>query len=124
MSTERTDITLPPDLSRSSGTGPVRLQEPVYVNSIPPCNNACPAGENIQAWHDKAQAADFEAAWRILVENNTMPSIHGRVCYHPCESACNRGHVDEAVSIHPEPLETWVVTSRLVYEYEKALGKA
>lgn len=100
MSTERTDITLPPDLSRSSGTGPVRLQEPVYVNSIPPCNNACPAGENIQAWLDKAQAGDFEAAWRILVENNPMPSIHGRVCYHPCESACNRGQVDEAVSIH------------------------
>jgi NADPH-dependent glutamate synthase beta subunit-like oxidoreductase len=100
MSIERTDITLPPDLSRSSGTGPVRLQEPVYVDSIPPCNHACPAGENIQAWLDKAQAGDFEAAWRILVENNPMPSIHGRVCYHPCESACNRGQVDQPVSIH------------------------
>ena len=100
MSIERTDITLPPDLSRSSGTGPVRLQEPVYVNSIPPCNHACPAGENIQAWLDKAQAGEFEEAWRILVESNPMPSIHGRVCYHPCESACNRQHVDDSVSIH------------------------
>ncbi len=100
MSIERTDITLPPDLSRSSGTGPVRLQEPVYVNSIPPCNHACPAGENIQAWLDKAQAGQFEEAWRILVESNPMPSIHGRVCYHPCESACNRQHVDDSVSIH------------------------
>ena len=100
MSSARRDITLPPDLSRSSGTGPVRQQEPIYVDSIPPCNHACPAGENIQAWLDKAQAGEFEAAWRILVENNPMPSIHGRVCYHPCESACNRGHVDESVSIH------------------------
>ena len=100
MSSERSDITVPPDLSQKSGTGPVRHQEPIYVDSIPPCNHACPAGENIQAWLDKAQAGDFEAAWRILVENNPMPSIHGRVCYHPCESACNRQHVDDSVSIH------------------------
>jgi len=100
MSTDRSDITLPPDMNLKSGTGPVRLQEPVYVNSIPPCNHACPAGENIQGWLDKAQAGDFEAAWRILVADNPMPSIHGRVCYHPCESSCNRQHVDDAVSIH------------------------
>ena len=100
MSTDRSDITLPPDLRQKSGTGPVRFQEPVYVDSIPPCNNACPAGENIQGWLDKAQAGDFEAAWRILVADNPMPSIHGRVCYHPCESSCNRQHVDDAVSIH------------------------
>jgi len=70
------------------------------VDSIPPCNHACPAGENIQAWLDKAQAGDFEGAWRILVQDNPMPAIHGRVCYHPCESSCNRQHVDDAVSIH------------------------
>jgi len=100
MANPRSDITRPPDLSRKSGTGPVRLQHPVYVDSIPPCNHACPAGENIQGWLDKAQAGDFEAAWRILVRDNPMPAIHGRVCYHPCESNCNRRHVDEPVSIH------------------------
>lgn len=100
MSTQRSDITRPPDLSRKSGTGPVRLQQPVYIDTIPPCNHACPAGENIQGWLDKAQAGDFEAAWRILVRDNPMPAIHGRVCYHPCESNCNRRNVDEPVSIH------------------------
>ncbi|MBT8048480.1 MAG: NAD(P)-binding protein [Xanthomonadales bacterium] len=100
MSTVRTDITLPPDLRKSTGTGPVRLQQPVFVDSIPPCNHACPAGENIQAWLDKAQAGDFESAWRILVRDNPMPSVHGRVCYHPCEASCNRQQVDDAVSIH------------------------
>jgi len=100
MSTVRTDITLPPDLRKSIGTGPVRLQQPVFIDSIPPCNHACPAGENIQAWLDKAQAGDFEGAWRTLVRDNPMPAIHGRVCYHPCESSCNRQHVDDAVSIH------------------------
>jgi NADPH-dependent glutamate synthase beta subunit-like oxidoreductase len=100
MTTSRTDITLPPDLRLKSGTGPVRFQQPIFVDTIPPCNHACPAGENIQAWLDKAQAGDFEAAWKILVRDNPMPSIHGRVCYHPCESSCNRQHVDDAVSIH------------------------
>ena len=100
MPNVRSDITLPPDLRQSTGTGPIRLQEPIYVDSIPPCNHACPAGENIQGWLDKAQAGEFEAAWRILVADNPMPSVHGRVCYHPCESSCNRQHVDEPVSIH------------------------
>jgi NADPH-dependent glutamate synthase beta subunit-like oxidoreductase len=100
MPISRSDITLPPDLRLKSGTGPVRHQQPVFVDSIPPCNSACPAGENIQAWLDKAQAGDFEAAWRILVRDNPMPAIHGRVCYHPCESSCNRQHVDDPVSIH------------------------
>jgi NADPH-dependent glutamate synthase beta subunit-like oxidoreductase len=100
MSTVRPDIASPPDLKKSSGTGPVRLQQPVYVNSIPPCNHACPAGENIQAWLDKAQGGDFEEAWKILVRDNPMPAIHGRVCYHPCETSCNRQHVDDAVNIH------------------------
>lgn len=100
MANRRMDITLPPDLRRKSGTGPVRLQQPEYVDSIPPCNHACPAGENIQGWLDRAQAGDFEAAWRILVRDNPLPAVHGRVCYHPCESACNRRQVDEAVSVH------------------------
>jgi NADPH-dependent glutamate synthase beta subunit-like oxidoreductase len=100
LANPRSDITRPPDLRQKSGTGPVRLQQPIYADSIPPCNHACPAGENIQAWLDKAQAGDFEGAWRILVRDNPMPAIHGRVCYHPCESSCNRRQVDDAVSIH------------------------
>jgi len=67
---------------------------------MPPCNDACPAGENIQAWLALSQAGDHEAAWRELVQNNPMPSIHGRVCYHPCEDVCNRAFTDSAVSIH------------------------
>ena len=96
----RTDITRPPDLNKKSGTGPIRLRQPVYQDSIPPCNYACPAGENIQAWLALAQAHRFEEAWLTLVNDNPLPGVHGRVCYHPCESNCNRAHVDDAVSIH------------------------
>jgi len=95
------DLTKSADLTRhDQGTGARRTRRPEYFDFLPPCNDACPAGENIQAWLALAQAGDFEAAWRELVRNNPMPSIHGRVCYHPCEDVCNRVHTDSAVSIH------------------------
>ncbi len=83
-----------------SGAGPARVERPVYVNLLPPCNAACPAGENIQGWLAQAQAGENERAWRVLVQDNPFPAIHGRVCYHPCESDCNRANLDSAVSIH------------------------
>jgi len=72
----------------------------VYVDRIPPCNHACPAGENIQAWLYHAESGDYHAAWKSLVENNPLPAIMGRACYHPCESACNRAQLDHEVNIH------------------------
>ena len=73
---------------------------PVYVDRLPPCNNACPAGENIQAWLAKAQAGQYKEAWEIIMRDNPMPAVHGRVCYHPCEGNCNRKYFDKEVSIH------------------------
>ncbi|MBT8088230.1 MAG: NAD(P)-binding protein [Gammaproteobacteria bacterium] len=96
-----TDLTKGADLTRHArGTGALRTRRPLYVDFLPPCNDACPAGENIQAWLALAQAGDYEGAWRELVENNPLPSIHGRVCYHPCENVCNRAFTDSPVSIH------------------------
>ncbi|WP_315334708.1 NAD(P)-binding protein [Propionibacterium acidifaciens] len=101
MTTERRDITMLPDLATSSGrVGPVRTRMPIYVDLLPPCNNACPAGENCQEWLRLVKETDPENAWRQLVRDNPFPAIHGRVCYHPCETACNRGDLDQAVSIH------------------------
>jgi formate dehydrogenase beta subunit len=95
------DLTKSADLTRhGKGTGALRSRRPQYVDFLPPCNDACPAGENIQAWLALAQDGKYEAAWRELVANNPMPSIHGRVCYHPCEDVCNRAFTDSAVSIH------------------------
>ncbi|MEW7978198.1 MAG: NAD(P)-binding protein [Candidatus Sedimenticola endophacoides] len=94
-------MTSSPDLNRyGQGTGAKRSRRPVYLDFLPPCNHACPAGEDIQGWLALAQEGQYEAAWQRLIENNPMPSIHGRVCYHPCESACNRNHTDSTVSIH------------------------
>jgi NADPH-dependent glutamate synthase beta subunit-like oxidoreductase len=95
-----TDFTPIVDLLAQPGTGPTRERRPIYVDLLPPCNQACPAGENIQAWLAHARAGRYREAWLALVEDNPLPSVHGRVCYHPCETACNRREVDSAVSIH------------------------
>lgn len=101
MTLLKTDLTIKTDLrEHGSGTGPTRSRRPAYVDFFPPCNSACPAGENIQSWLAFAQAGDYFEAWKKLTEDNPMPAIHGRVCYHPCESSCNRGFIDNSVSIH------------------------
>jgi formate dehydrogenase (NADP+) beta subunit len=98
---DQRDITERPDLSHGTGrVGPVRSRMPVYMDLLPPCNNACPAGENIQEWVRLVKAGQEELAWRQLVQDNPFPAIHGRVCYHPCEGACNRSGLDAAISIH------------------------
>jgi formate dehydrogenase beta subunit len=100
MDSKLADMTPLVDLTRAEGSGPVRYRHPVYVDLLPPCNHACPAGENVQAWLDLAQAGKYHRAWETLIRDNPMPGVHGRVCYHPCEDACNRRELDASVSIH------------------------
>jgi NADPH-dependent glutamate synthase beta subunit-like oxidoreductase len=93
-------ITLDVGTSLANKTGSWREERPVYVHRMPPCNHGCPAGENIQQWLYHAESGDYEQAWRVLVEDNPLPAVMGRVCYHPCATACNRAQLDEAVGIH------------------------
>jgi NADPH-dependent glutamate synthase beta subunit-like oxidoreductase len=100
MSDQPFDLTAPPDLARKRQTGATRTQHPIYVDLLPPCNHACPAGENIQAWLSLATEGLFKEAWETILQDNPLPAVHGRVCYHPCETSCNRGRLDAPVSIH------------------------
>ena len=93
-------ITLDPGSSLANHTGSWRTVRPVYVDRLPPCNDACPAGENIQGWLFHAEAGEYEQAWRLLTRDNPLPAVMGRVCYHPCETACNRGRLDECVGVN------------------------
>ena len=95
-------ITLDIGSSRANKTGSWRTERAVYTNRMPPCNDACPAGENIQSWLYETEegGTGYERAWRKIMEDNPFPAIMGRVCYHPCETACNRGQLDEAVGIN------------------------
>jgi NADPH-dependent glutamate synthase beta subunit-like oxidoreductase len=95
-------ITLDVGSSLANKTGSWRTERPVYVHRLPPCNNACPAGENIQQWLYDAEegGAGYERAWRQIMEDNPFPAVMGRVCYKPCETVCNRAQLDEAVGIN------------------------
>ncbi|HEX4088521.1 MAG TPA: NAD(P)-binding protein [Trebonia sp.] len=96
-------ITLDVGTSRANKTGAWRTERPVYRDLLPPCNNACPAGENIQQWLYHAEEGDpasYEAAWRQIMADNPFPAVMGRVCYRPCETACNRAQLDSAVGIN------------------------
>ena len=100
MSTTPFAITLDVGSSLANKTGSWRVERPVYVDRLPPCNNACPAGENIQGWLYEAEEGNYEAAWRLIMRSNPLPAIMGRACFHPCESACNRVQIDDAVGIN------------------------
>ncbi|HJO71577.1 MAG TPA: NAD(P)-binding protein [Rhodospirillales bacterium] len=93
-------ITLDVGSSLLNKTGTWRTERPIYLDRLPPCNHACPAGENIQLWLGYAEESGYEDAWRQIMEDNPLPATMGRVCYHPCEAGCNRAHLDEAVGIN------------------------
>ena len=93
-------ITLDVGSSLANKTGSWRTERPLYMNSLPPCNDACPAGENIQGWLYEAEEGRYQRAWQLIVADNPFPAIMGRVCYHPCQTACNRAQLDQPVGIN------------------------
>ena len=80
-------------------TGNFRFYRPVYRDKMPPCNNACPTGEQIQKYLDHVKHDRYLDGYLTILEDNPMPSVTGRVCYHPCETACNRAAHDEPIGI-------------------------
>ena len=92
--------------SSSRETSPLR---PVQVLKTPPCSDGCPNGTSIREFLTAIGQSDesgrpypesFRKAWDILTEKNPLPAVCGRVCPHPCEDGCNRGHKDGAVGIN------------------------
>jgi NADPH-dependent glutamate synthase beta subunit-like oxidoreductase len=80
-------------------TGTWRTALPHHIHAPSPCHQACPVNGDIAEWIGLARGRDFRAAWTVLTRHNPFPAIAGRICHHPCESACNRAGFDEAVSI-------------------------
>ncbi|NIM37621.1 MAG: glutamate synthase, partial [Hydrotalea flava] len=103
--------------------------KPVYIDRLPPCNNACLIGQNIQKWLSLAKKSKFQEAWGVIMQNNPMPAILGRVCYHPCEDACNRYGFDSPVNINAVERflgdmalsENWAVNSNVEKTGKKVL---
>jgi len=66
---------------------------------IAPCTANCPAHINIQGYIGLAANGKYKEALALIKADNPFPAVCGRVCYHPCETNCNRAEIDEAVSI-------------------------
>ena len=77
-----------------------RSERAVNLDELPPCNHACPAGEQIQGWLHTAEGGSYETGWRRLVSDVPFPAVIGRICHHPCETACHRAELNSAVGIN------------------------
>ena len=86
--------------TESNKTGSWRFLRPRYEEKTAPCSAACPAGEDIARIEMLTAEGLFHEAWETVLRENPFPGICGRVCYHPCESVCNRGEFDEPVAVH------------------------
>ncbi len=103
-------------------TGAWRAQRPFYEDKTSPCSAACPVGNDIPGFIQKIAEEDFEGAWNLIRNENPFPGVCGRVCFHPCESKCNRRDFDEPIAIHG--LERFVsdFASNLNMKIRKAPG--
>ncbi len=81
-------------------TGSWKYIKPIYQDKTAPCQEGCPAGEDIEGYMYLLSQGKFEEAWELLRRDNPLPSICGRICFHPCELACNRKDFDESLSIN------------------------
>ncbi len=83
-----------------NNTGTWRFVRPIYQEKTAPCSQACPAGQDIPRIEMLAKWGMFQEAWQTILRENPLPAVCGRVCFHPCERACNRKDFDEAVAVH------------------------
>ncbi len=81
-------------------TGSWRYMRPVFETKAAPCAAICPAGNPIVSFITFAKEGDFDSALRMIKQENPLPSVCGRVCPHPCTSACNRYTYDGSVAIN------------------------
>jgi len=90
-------------LSRSSTevfkTGQWGQKKPVFHEKLSPCREACPVGNDIPGILSYAARGDIDGALALILQENPLPGICGRVCYHPCQISCNRIQFDKAVEI-------------------------
>ncbi|GAB4293508.1 MAG: hypothetical protein Kow0090_07850 [Myxococcota bacterium] len=94
LCTVSTTTTLP------NKTGSWKYSQPVFNDKVAPCNQQCPAGEDIEGYMYLVGRGRFEDAWHLIRQENPFPAIMGRVCFHTCELRCNRIEHDEGISIN------------------------
>lgn len=110
-------------ITRLDLTGSWRYMRPMYRNILPPCNDGCPAGNDIRGYIELALQERFDEAFNLILETSPFPSVCGRVCYHPCENACNRAYFDESISIHSIERYIGDFSKNVTFKKQKQLRK-
>jgi NADPH-dependent glutamate synthase beta subunit-like oxidoreductase len=80
-------------------TGTWRFVRPKYQEKTAPCSAACPVGEDIARIEMLLNQGQYQDAIETILSENPFPSVCGRVCFHPCETVCNRMGFDDPVAI-------------------------
>jgi NADPH-dependent glutamate synthase beta subunit-like oxidoreductase len=109
------------ETTESNKTGSWRYLRPRYEEKTSPCSNACPAGEDIARIEMLTTQASFKEAWETILVENPFPGVCGCVCFHPCESNCNRQHFDSAIAINK--IERFLADTALRNELKSVLTK-
>lgn len=86
--------------TEANRTGSWRFVRPVYRFKTAPCSAACPAGIDIPTVEMLASRGQIHDAWMHICRENPLPAVCGRVCFHPCEDACNRVELDAPIAIN------------------------
>lgn len=108
--------------TESNKTGSWRFLQPRYDEKTAPCSAACPAGEDIARVEMLVAQGLFKEAWETILQENPLPGVCGRVCFHPCETRCNRGPFDESIAIHT--VERFVADTAMRYGLHPELWTA
>ena len=98
-------------------TGSWRYMRPFYEEKTAPCIKGCPAGEKIPLYFAMVKEKRYKEAWHIILQDNPLPGICGRVCYHPCEDICNRSEYDETIAINN--IERFIADKNFKNKYPK-----
>jgi len=101
-------------------TGSWRFFYPKYDEKTAPCSAACPVGQDIARIEMLTASGLLKDAWHLILNENPFPAVCGRVCFHPCESACNRANLDAPIAIHN--LERLLGDTALSEEWKPAAG--
>lgn len=107
--------------SEGNKTGSWRFLKPRYQEKTAPCSAACPAGEDIGRIEMLTAQGQLKEAWETILRENPFPGVCGRVCYHPCEPACNRGHFDEIIAI--PVIERFLADNAVRYDLKPTLER-
>ncbi len=102
-------------------TGSWRFETPEFQKKISPCNEACPAGNDIEGFMVLVKEGKVHEAWELIKKENPFPGVCGRVCFHPCESSCNRREFDEGLSI--QAIERYIADSQFNAKRETSQTK-